>query len=229
MSENQDQQQQQQAPSEASSSPATSDAPSDVPPSTNQTQPPEESTTPEQSTAQPSDNSGGLPSAPTVGESEAAPDGASTAIAGPSEASAATVASDAVSEHPSKSGAKSATGVAPVGSSKSTTGAAKSTTGAPKSTTGHQHQSTTKSNVDEKERKRSPSVASGRSTHGKRKRIKLGELDLSTAKIGFLGAGKMAESTINGLIHYGEYLLETLEALFGCSMMQPTKLVLQQN
>lgn len=41
--------------------------------------------------------------------------------------------------------------------------------------------------------------------------MKLGELDLSTAKIGFLGAGKMAESTINGLIHYGEYLIKTIE------------------
>lgn len=45
----------------------------------------------------------------------------------------------------------------------------------------------------------------------KRKRMKLGELDLSTAKIGFLGAGKMAESTINGLIHYGEYLIESIQ------------------
>lgn len=44
----------------------------------------------------------------------------------------------------------------------------------------------------------------------RRKRQKLGELDLSQARIGFLGAGKMTESTINGLIHYGEYLLSSI-------------------
>ena len=47
--------------------------------------------------------------------------------------------------------------------------------------------------------------------------MKLGELDLATAKIGFLGAGKMAESTINGLIHYGEYLLSSLENVLASS------------
>lgn len=49
-----------------------------------------------------------------------------------------------------------------------------------------------------------------------KKRIKLGELDLTTARIGFLGAGKIAESTINGLIHYGEYLLQSIELLLTC-------------
>ena len=60
----------------------------------------------------------------------------------------------------------------------------------------------------------------------RRKRMKLGELDLSTAKIGFLGAGKMAESTINGLIHYGEYLLSSIEQLLDCGFLmddQPEK------
>ena len=56
----------------------------------------------------------------------------------------------------------------------------------------------------------------------RRKRQKLGELDLSTAKIGFIGAGKMAESTINGLIHYGEYLINSLELfLSGCQASYP--------
>lgn len=54
------------------------------------------------------------------------------------------------------------------------------------------------------------------SAPSRKKRIKLGELDLSTARIGFIGAGRIAESTINGLIHYGEYLVDTLERTFSC-------------
>lgn len=65
----------------------------------------------------------------------------------------------------------------------------------------------------ERAESKSPSTPKA-SGQGKRKRMKLGELDLSTAKIGFLGAGKMAESTINGLIHYGEYLINTIEFYF---------------
>lgn len=50
----------------------------------------------------------------------------------------------------------------------------------------------------------SPAQTSSRHGGRSRKRLKLGELDISKARIGFLGAGKMTESTINGLIHYAK-------------------------
>lgn len=133
----------------------------------------------------------------------AAPSAASDAASAATDASAASTSADLSNLTQTVQGGGGARSPSEKSTSSPKTQRSPSASGAKSTTGAAAHKS------QEKTESKSPSTP--RKGQQKRKRMKLGELDLSTAKIGFLGAGKMAESTINGLIHYGEYLIESIE------------------